>query len=187
MGEAQKFGLQVFGPDINHSEANASVHNGAIYLGFRAVIGLTNSFIDNLLAMKRPITSFSAFLRQLDEQNLKETQIKLLIAAGAFDQLDSNRNNLLANCQSLIKNTKMTKKSLVLQDMLTVKLEQKPEPTASKKMDLERQSLGFAITKSPLALAQRVLGASYQAVPFTAINLGQTANVLTIFDRKMIG
>lgn len=183
-GEAQKFGLQVFGPDINHSEANASVHNGAIYLGFRAVIGLTDSFIDNLLALKRPITSFSAFLRQLDDQNLKENQIKLLIAAGAFDQLDSNRNNLLANCLALIKNAKMTKKSLVLQDMLTVKLEQMPELTASEKMDMERQSLGFAITKSPLALAQRVLGASYQAVPFTAIALGQTANVLTIFERK---
>ena len=53
-----------------------------------------NSFIDNLLAMKRPITSFSAFLRQLDDQNLKEKQIKLLIAAGAFDHSAAGSEDL---------------------------------------------------------------------------------------------
>ncbi|WP_201330018.1 DNA polymerase III subunit alpha, partial [Lactobacillus nasalidis] len=182
--QARRAGVEVFGPDINLSQGEARLFEGRIYLGLKDIYGVSQTFLDRLLALKRPITSFSAFLRQLDPEDLKERQIVPLIEAGAFDQISSNRNSLLVNCDNLIKNARLTQKSLLLQDLLAVKETAAPQPTAAEKIAMEEKALGFAVTTSPLELASKILAKRYGAKSFAAFGLGESGTVIAQFSRK---
>lgn len=182
--QARKAGVEVLVPDINLSQAEARLFEGRIYLGLKDIMGITPAFLDQLLALNRPVTSFPAFLRQLDTKELKEKQLVPLIEAGLFDQVSPNRASLLVNCGNMLNTARLAQKSLVLQDFLAAKEENVPMPTAAEKVAMEERAMGFAATASPLEIAGQALAKRYGAKPFAGLALNETGQVLAQFIKK---
>ena len=134
--QARKAGVEVLGPDINLSQSEARLFEGRIYLGLKDIMAITPPLLDQLLKIKRPVTSFPAFLRQLDTKELKERQLVPLIEAGLFDQVSPNRASLLVNCGNMLNTARLSQKSLVLQDFLAAKEEKVQMPKAAEKVSM---------------------------------------------------
>lgn len=154
--ELQKNGIPILPPDINHSELDFKLYQGKILVGLKAIKGLRNDFIKQIVNLKRPFKSLDDFLRKIDSKYLQEEAIKALIMAGCFDSIDKNRNKLLANCKELIENVQLTGQNLSLAKGLGMAdLQEKPMPTNSERAAMEEQVLGFSTTVTALVAVQK--------------------------------
>jgi len=91
-------------PCINKSHATFSVVNGALVYGLGA---LKNVGIEamQLITEARGSTSFSTlfdFARRVDLKRIGKRPLEMLVRAGAFDQLDSNRKRVFAALEDLV-------------------------------------------------------------------------------------
>lgn len=146
--------IKILPPDINQSQIGFSLAANGILTGLKAIKGLRVDFMQEIVGLK--VSSFSDFLHQIDEKYLQKNAITSLIKAGCFDHLEANRNLLLANCQDLIDNVKLTGNNLALAESLGgPALKQVAEPTISQKAAMEEEVLGFSVTTTPLAAVQK--------------------------------
>ena len=60
--QVQSLGIKVKGPDINEASKEFTLKNNQIIVGFRAIRGLRNDLIDEILQLKKPVKSLSDFL-----------------------------------------------------------------------------------------------------------------------------
>lgn len=154
--EAQNEGIKILPPDINKSGIDFKLEDGKILVGLRAIKGLRNDFIKEIVSLKKPITSLSDFLRKISLKFLQVDSIKTLIMAGCFDQIEKNRNELLLNCKDLVENVQLTGQNLSLSESLGgVPLKETPEPTNNEKAEMEEQVLGFSTTTTPILAVQK--------------------------------
>ena len=91
-------------PCINKSNATFSVVNGDLVYGLGA---LKNVGIEamQLITEARGSTSFSTlfdFARRVDLKRIGKRPLEMLVRAGAFDQLDSNRKRVFAALEDLV-------------------------------------------------------------------------------------
>ena len=75
-------------------------------------------FAKEIAANTKPYKSLSDFLRRIDSKFLQIDAIEALIMAGAFDQIEDNRNELLANCKDIIANVQLTGQNISLSEIL---------------------------------------------------------------------
>lgn len=141
--QARKAGVEILGPDINLSQAEARLFEGRIYLGLKDIMGITPAFLDQLLALKRPVTSFPAFLRQLDTKELKEKQLVPLIEAGLFDQVSPNRASLLVNCGNMLNTARLVAKKPGLAGLFGRQGRKRANADGSRKGGYGRKSHGL--------------------------------------------
>lgn len=167
--QVQRAGIKIQGPDINNSQRDFILKDGKIIVGLRAIRGLRNDFVDAILQLKRPIKSLSDFLSRLDSKWLNQSNaaIDSLIKAGVFDQLEPNRNSLLATSKDLIDTVKLAGNNTTLFETLEPKPIEKTSPTNSERAQMENDAMGFATTMNPLIVVQKY------AQRFNAKNLNE--------------
>ena len=154
--EAQEADIRILPPDINTSDVDFKLSKDNILVGFKAIKGLRNDFIREIVTLKRPFTSFEDFLRQINPKFLQEDAIKALIMAGCFDNLEANRNLLLLNCKDVIENIQLTGQNLSLSVSLGgVPLKEAEPVTSAEKSEMEEKVLGFSTTTTPLIAVQK--------------------------------
>ena len=92
--EAKRLGVRVALPDINRSEADFRVRDGALYFGLSRVKCVHRRTVESILAARAdfPFTSLSDFLSRVDAT---EEEAAALIKCGAFDSLENTRPELL--------------------------------------------------------------------------------------------
>ncbi|APG26783.1 DNA polymerase III subunit alpha [Syntrophotalea acetylenivorans] len=89
LSEARRLGLTVLPPDINQSDYPYRGCGKELQVGFLQIVSLTRQAIENLLKEREhhgPFADFADFLARLPQ--LCESDIRLLIKAGCFDQLE---------------------------------------------------------------------------------------------------
>ncbi|MDF7638862.1 DNA polymerase III subunit alpha [Lactobacillus sp. ESL0791] len=171
---AQAANVRILAPDINKSAYDFTVNNKKILVGLRAIKGLRNDFLHEIVALKKPIKSLLDFLRKINPKYLQTDAIKLLIMAGCFDQIDNNRNKLLLNCQDLVENVKLTGQNISLSESLGgVPIKEAEAPTPSAKAEMEEQVLGFATTANPLIAVQKY-AKKFAAKPLNQFEIGDS-------------
>ena len=154
--EAQEADIRILPPDINTSDVDFKLSKDNILVGFKAIKGLRNDFIREIVTLKSPFTSFEDFLRQINPKFLQEDAIKALIMAGCFDNLEANRNLLLLNCKDVIENIQLTGQNLSLSVSLGgVPLKEAEPVTSAEKSEMEEKVLGFSTTTTPLIAVQK--------------------------------
>ena len=154
--QAQEAGIKFSTPDINQSQKDYTIKEGKILVGLRAIKGLRIDFVNQIVNLKRPFTSFSDFLRKIDLKFLKVELIQILIKAGCFDNLHSNRNELLENCADFVDIIKLTGKNVSLSEGLGgVPIKKAPAPSNTEKAAMEEEVLGFSTTTTPLVAVQK--------------------------------
>ena len=90
--QAQEANIKVVSPDINQSKLDYSLDNKNILVGLKAIKGLRMDFAQEIANNTKPYKSLNDFLRRIDPKFLQVDAIEALIMAGAFDQIEDNRN-----------------------------------------------------------------------------------------------
>ena len=94
-------GLQFLPPDVNQSFYRfVPVDRKKIRYAMGAIKGSGESAVEHIIAVRQqtgPFTDLFDFCRRTDKKLVNKRAIEALIRAGAFDSIDSNRAQLLAN------------------------------------------------------------------------------------------
>ncbi len=97
--ECRDLGIKVLGPDVNKSQKNFAVVDGAIRFGLAAIKNVGEGAVESVLAIRTdsgPFTSFFDFCRRVDLHKVNKRMLEGLIKTGAFDSLGAKRSQLMA-------------------------------------------------------------------------------------------
>jgi len=91
INEAKRRGIKVLGPDVNHSQANFTVEDGAIRVGLKQVKGMPETLL-SAIVQGQPYSSLYEFMRRAEPP---VDVARNLALCGAFDGFDNNRRRVL--------------------------------------------------------------------------------------------
>lgn len=174
--------LDVLPIDINLSQGEYSFEDG-LRVGFNAIKGLRNDFIEFILddrSLLGPYSSFMQFLHRLPDKFMKEDYLESLIRVGAFDRLDYNRHTLIENLSVLIKSLEYSGLSLDLFEDLTPKVEYFEEYSIHERLKDEHELLGFSVSGHPVKQYAELLTPATGIVSIQNLNMHHRGRVRTI-------
>lgn len=100
-----KSGIPLLLPDINASEADFTVQNGAIRYALAALKGVGDQAMHLIVEERKahgPFKSMSDFLKRIDPKWINKRQVEVLAAAGAFECLNPNRAALYEGVDNIL-------------------------------------------------------------------------------------
>jgi DNA polymerase-3 subunit alpha len=103
--EAKSMGISILSPDINTSQIEFSVVNGAILFGLQGIKNVGLAALENILQernKKGPFKNLLDFCKRVDLRTVNKRVIENLICAGAFDSLPGNRAQQFEEAQQVM-------------------------------------------------------------------------------------
>ncbi|MGB9707337.1 MAG: DNA polymerase III subunit alpha, partial [Microgenomates group bacterium] len=160
--ECRRMNIPVFPPDINQSDYGFKIEGGGIRFGLSAIKNVGEAAIESILQARRtePFKSFKDFLLKVNLQKVNKKTVESLIKAGAFSQF-GNRATLLSYYSNAVKEVLLYKEkkekgqfdlfeTTLSQDYLKDTPQILPEFSEDELYNLEREIIGFLISKNPL-------------------------------------
>jgi DNA polymerase-3 subunit alpha len=194
--ECRDLGIKVLGPDVNESQKNFAVVDGAIRFGLAAIKNVGEGAVDSVLAIRTDggrFASFFDFCRRVDLHKVNKRMLEGLIKAGAFDSLGAKRSQLMAMLDQAIEDgasaqreREMGQTSIFGEEVngsdaahahMQPALPNVPEWDQAQRLKYERELTGFYITAHPLA--------RYEAT-IHALATATTANITELSDGKEV-
>ena len=171
--EAKSMGLTVCPPDINRGGLRFSVaEDGAIVYGLGAVKGVGEKALEDILTDREENGEFQDLLslcRRIDSQKVNRKTLEALIRSGALDTLGVDRAHLDFQLpQALdaagqhsddLSSGQNDMFGLPSVDRVVLATPAGHQWSGRKRLELERASLGFYLTRHPIEYHQRELGA----------------------------
>ncbi len=109
INDCKKHGVPVIPPSINRSSYSFTIEKGKIRFGFSAVKGLGEKGVEGIIAEREkngPFKSLQDFFERVDISSLNSRVLSSLFRAGAFDELNPNRAQLLASVDVLMESAR---------------------------------------------------------------------------------
>lgn len=169
--ECRRMNITVFPPDINKSHFSFSIEGNSIRFGLSAIKNVGQAAIESILEAREQgvFNGFSDFLFRVDLRRVNKKTIESLIKTGGFEHF-ANRATLLSNYPTLVKEiadkkTDEEKGQFALfggddsQKTLKDNLHQVPELDEDELCNMEKEVIGFLISKNPLAQFKNILDA----------------------------
>ena len=161
-------GVEVLPPDINRSEFKFKpISDKQVLYGLGALKGSGEAAIEVILAARNqdgPFKDLFDFCARLDLRKVNRRVIESLIRAGAFDQLEPNRNALLAGVNLAIGAAEQSgaasgQDSLfgAISDSAAHVLPNVPAWAEPEKLQQEKVALGFYLSGHPYQAYQKEL------------------------------
>ena len=173
--DMRRNGVELAGPDMNHSEAEFTVEQTEESYAVRyALAGIRNvgeKAMEAIVAEREangPFVSLDDLFRRAPPGSMNRRQLEGLAAAGAFDSLDPNRAKVLANADTLLaeadrsaRERNSTQHSLLddheEQALRLVEVEPWSRP---EQMAKERENFGFYFAAHPVAQWKEIASAN---------------------------
>jgi DNA polymerase-3 subunit alpha len=167
--ECRDLGIKVLGPDVNESDKNFAVVDGAIRFGLAAIKNVGEGAVDSVLAIRADsgrFTSFFDFCRRVDLHKVNKRMLEGLIKAGAFDSLGARRAQSMAMLDQAIEDGAAAQRERDMGQtsifgeplnggerttLVEPALPNVPEWDQAQRLKYERELTGFYITAHPLA------------------------------------
>ncbi len=162
--DARRMGVTVLAPDVNASEADFAVENGAIRYALGAVRNVGLAAMHALTAERQRGGRFKNlhdFAERLDTGVVNRRQLENLAKAGAFDGLEKDRAKAFASCDTLSAyaaaraQAKASSQASLFgaaeEKALRPPLPKSPSWSGQQQLDHERDSIGFYLSGHPLA------------------------------------
>ena len=174
IAECKRMGVEVFGPDVNHSGRGFTVENEGVRFGLLAIKGIGEGPISEIVRARSsegPFKSLADFCTRVDPKFVGKGAIETLIKAGAMDSLaDGKRNQLLDAVERAMqfgKSERMAKERGMVSlfgDMEEITnafeftLNQNAEEISRKQLlAWEKELIGVYISKHPLTYVSDLL------------------------------
>ena len=109
--EAQHLGIKVLPPSINHGGVDFAVKDGAILYSLAALKNVGQGAIHHVERVRAEggrFASLADFARRIDSSQVNKRALESLIKAGAFDELNPNRAQLLAGIETILATASRT-------------------------------------------------------------------------------
>ncbi len=109
--EAVRVGIKVAPPSINASAIDFSVREGAIIYSLAALKNVGTGAIQNLIATREEggrFTSLGDFAKRVHGAVMNKRALESMAKAGAFDEINPNRAQVLAGVETLIATSSRT-------------------------------------------------------------------------------
>ncbi|KAA5804914.1 DNA polymerase III subunit alpha [Alkalicaulis satelles] len=103
--EARRMGITVLPPDVNASQADFSVEDGAVRYGLGAVRNVGFSAMEHVARVRGeggPFRDLFDFAGRVDPRQVNKRAFENLARAGAFDALEPDRARALAAAETLL-------------------------------------------------------------------------------------
>jgi DNA polymerase-3 subunit alpha len=108
--EAERLGIKVVPPSVNQSGVPFEVKEGAIYYSLAALKGVGAQAVEAIIAARndRPFADLSDFASRINPRAVNKRVLESLAAAGAFDQLETNRARAFASVDTILGSAQHT-------------------------------------------------------------------------------
>ena len=159
--ECKALELGVLPPDINKSDYDFKIEKEAIRFGMSAIKNVGSAAIDSIIAArtKGQFSGLKDFLNRVDVRKVNKKTMERLVKGGAFDSFGS-RAALLSYYPVALEEVSRTKKGIE-EGQFNLFTDEKatsvvdalpdiPELRESELLAMEREVIGFSITKNPL-------------------------------------
>lgn len=167
--ECRSMDIKVLPPDINKSDYDFKIEKQAIRFGLSAIKHVGQAAIDSLLQAraKGDFIGLKDFLYRVDVRKANKKTIESLIKAGAFDHF-GNRAGLLVYYPIVLaealrmKNEKSQGQFQLFSSLSSEKntadvIPLVDEFSESELLSMEKEVVGFSITKNPLAQYKNII------------------------------
>lgn len=163
--DAQKRGLKVLAPHVNHSDFLFTVRGDDIYFGLGAIKGLGEAAIQAIIEARQGVAdqkfqSLEHFFESVDSRKITRKTVECLIKAGALDDFGYHRAELMNGFQKILDRAGEIRRDRELgQGSLfdlgdakneKVKLEAVKPWSRSVSLAFEKEVLGFYLSDHPL-------------------------------------
>ena len=162
LSEIKKRNIQILGPNINYSETNFSLKDGALLFPLSMIKGFLSATVINILEERVKgglFKDFFDFVERMFFYQISPVSLTKLINAGAFDLFNVSRANLRASINKALQyaSLRYNKDGQLIIDSLSV-----PKPSYETKahvdeledLQLEYETLGLMLSGSPLKYKQ---------------------------------
>jgi DNA polymerase-3 subunit alpha len=173
VAECRDQGIKILPPDINKSDMNFAVVEGAIRFGLAAVKNVGEGAIESVLEVRKsggPFESLFDFCERVDHRRVNRRVIESLIKCGAFDFPGTKRSQMMSVLGMAMEiGHKIQRDRINGQYSLFEVMPQQDEGVAypplpemkewdeSQLLHCEKEALGLFITSHPLAKYESVL------------------------------
>lgn len=179
LNECRTTKIEVLVPDVNHSHADFTVHEGKIRFGLAAIRNVGEGVVEKIVEARNAgsFTDFDDFVNRVDQAVLNKRTVESLVKAGAFDALGHSRRGLTLVFESMLdavlerrRNEEMGQFSLFtstgeesMQQRIEIPSDEWPQKTL---LSFEKEMLGLFISDHPLLAVGSALRSSVStAIP----------------------
>ncbi len=163
--ECQRLGIVVDPPNINTSRGKFVSKDGRIQFGMSAIKGVGSSAIKHIVEEREKngkFTSIFDFSARVDLRVCSRKTLESLISAGAFDEVNDNRAELMMNIEDILQYAvrKQEEERLNQVNMFgdgaggamsqEPKLKPVPKWSTIERLNNERELIGFYLSGHPL-------------------------------------
>lgn len=199
--EVRASGIDVLAPDINQSYADFTATKSVIRFGLGGVSKVGEAALTSIFKVRDeggPFKDFWDFILRVDKHSVGKSVIESLIKAGAFDSMNSNRNQLLLSLSDMFdyasKQDSMGDQAslfgdLTMQDHPDLVPAEELDP--ARQLEMEKEAVGMYISGHPFdryrPAALKKTNAQIRDIPYwRSKNYAPTfAGLLTGFQEKI--
>lgn len=166
--ECKKMEIKVLPPDINKSFEDFEIEGDAIRFGLSAIKNVGSAAIESIVTgrLEGPFEGLKDFLSRVDVRRVNKKTIESLVKAGAFDKFGSKAALLIYYPTALSEVIKTKDETVKGQFGLFTsskeaenidKLPQTNEFSESELLAMEREVIGFSLSKNPLSQYRAII------------------------------
>ncbi len=158
IGEVHQYGLRVNKPDINKSEYRFTIEKNAIRFGFMALRHIGYRIAEEIVRKRKnqPYKSLFDFACRVDLKIVSRKSIEMLIIAGAFDEIDGHRAQLLASLDEIVAYAQQrvndAKEDVLFSLDEEPSLIDVPPFTFKETLEFEKKLVGFYLSGHPVSI-----------------------------------
>ncbi|MFY9268161.1 MAG: DNA polymerase III subunit alpha [Candidatus Manganitrophaceae bacterium] len=165
IGECRNIAIQILPPDVNESDRDFTVVRNGIRFGLAAIKNVGSGAVDVIIAARNAqgrFTSLFDFCRKIDPRKVNKRVIEGLIKCGAFDSTGAKRAPLMEVLERAMQEGAQRQKvkeagqmtifggEAGSSDGVDAPLPEIPEWDDAQISKLEKEAVGFYITRHPL-------------------------------------
>ncbi|GAA4016672.1 DNA polymerase III subunit alpha [Sphingomonas swuensis] len=171
--DLRRMGLTLLAPDINASEADFDVADGAVRYALGALKGVGEKAMEELVAerKRKPFASLEDFAARIDPRILNRRQLESLAAAGALDGLNGERAAVHAASETILAHAASAHQEKTsgqgglfggggeAEDVAPIRLPRDARWSLAERMAAERDAFGFYFSAHPVDQHKHLLAA----------------------------
>ena len=107
--ELKRLNIEIVRPDINECFGTFKTDNEKFYYALGAIKAVGSEAISNIVKERLnngKFSSFSDFIKRVDPKDINKLQLEGLVKAGAFDNLNNNRQSIFNSIPNIISKSK---------------------------------------------------------------------------------
>ena len=189
--ELKRLKIEIIRPNINKCFADFKPENKKIFYSLSAIKSVGREAISNIVKEREKNGTFKSlndFIKRISPKDINKLQLEGLVKAGAFDEIENNRNSLFNSIPKFIQvnkslnEEKLSKQNSLfsnksIEDEVIFELE-KIKPWSKKEMLMkEFQSIGFYMSDHPLNVYKTYLE-ELKILPFVDFINNKNSNCL---------